>query len=185
MSARHRMAAVILPGEWTPRADLRRIIVHWTAGAHKASELDRTHYHILIEGNGNLVRGFPTIPANAVLSVIRPRASHTLNCNTGSIGVSLCGMRGAVERPFDPGPSPITVVQWTTLAHVLAQLCRRYTITPGATTLLTHAEVQVNLGIVQRGKWDISILPFERELNTAKLVGDRMRAMTSSILKAG
>jgi N-acetyl-anhydromuramyl-L-alanine amidase AmpD len=176
---------MVLPGDWTPAADLRRTIVHWTAGSNKASSIDRQHYHILIEGDGKLVRGVPTIAANAVGSVLRPRASHTLNCNTGSIGVSLCGMRGAVERPFKAGPSPITTMQWTTLAHVLAQLCRRYRIAPVAQSLLTHAEVQSNLSIAQRGKWDIGILPFEPELNTPKLVGDRMRAMTEELMRSG
>ena len=183
MSARSHMTAVALPGEWTPAGDLRRIIVHWTAGGNKASEIDRQHYHVLIEGDGKLVRGVPSIAANGVGSALLPRASHTLNCNTGSIGVSLCGMRGAIERPFNAGPSPLTAAQWGVLAQVLAQLCRRYRITPGMTSLLTHAEVQANLGIRQRGKWDIAILPFEPALNTPKRVGDRMRAMTAALLR--
>ncbi|PLU82213.1 N-acetylmuramoyl-L-alanine amidase, partial [Sinorhizobium medicae] len=39
-----------------PAAKMGRIICHWTAGAHKASDFDRGHYHILIEDDGKLVR---------------------------------------------------------------------------------------------------------------------------------
>jgi hypothetical protein len=171
--------AIIVPSDWTPRADLRRIIVHWTGGMKTPNGLDRQHYHILIDGAGGLVRGNVSIAANAIGSTIRPRASHTLNCNEGSIGVSLCGMAKAVERPFHPGPAPITKEQWAALPHVLAALCTRYRIPVTDKTVLSHAEVQANLGIRQRQKWDIAILPFAPELNTAREVGDRFRHWTS------
>jgi hypothetical protein len=176
--------AVIIPGEWTPRADLRRIIVHWTAGRHAPSGLDRAHYHILIDGAAALIRGTPSIAANAVSSSLAPRASHTLNCNSGSIGVALCGMGGAVESPFDAGRWPITPAQWAALPQVLAQLCTRYRIPVTPQTVLSHAEVQANLGIRQRGKWDIVILPFAPDLNTAREVGDRFRHWTFKAMGA-
>ncbi len=174
--------AIVVPAEWTPRADLRRIIVHWTGGMHLPNGLDLSHYHILIRGDGGLVLGNVSIAANAVGSTMRPRASHTLNCNEGSIGVSLCGMAKAVERPFQPGPAPITKEQWAALPHVLAQLCARYRIPVSDQTILSHAEVQANLGIKQRQKWDIAILPFATDLNTAREVGDRFRHWTAKAM---
>lgn len=173
--------ASIIPADWMPWAQMQRIIVHWTAGGNKASATDRKHYHLLVEGDGKLVRGDPPITANAA-PIKAGYAAHTLNCNTGSIGVSLCGMAGAVERPFSAGKSPITMQQWAALPAILAALCRRYSIpvTPG--TVLSHAEVQATLGIAQRGKWDIAILPFDPSLNTARKVGDQMRAAVKARL---
>ncbi|MDH2092725.1 N-acetylmuramoyl-L-alanine amidase, partial [Rhizobium pusense] len=54
-------AEAVVPADWMPSAKMDRIICHWTAGTHKATEFDRGHYHILIEADGNLVRGIPSI----------------------------------------------------------------------------------------------------------------------------
>jgi len=170
-----------VPAAWMPWARMQRIIVHWTAGAHKASGLDKAHYHILIEGDGKLVRGTPTIDLNQS-PVKTGYAAHTLNCNSGSIGVSLCAMAGAVESPFDRGDSPITPKQWEVLPTVLADLCRRYAIPVTPATLLSHAEVQGTLGIKQRGKWDIRWRPGSVGVQPAKTVGDEFRAATKALL---
>jgi hypothetical protein len=167
--------ANVVPSDWMPWAKMQRIIVHWTAGSNKASKLDREHYHILIEGDGKLVRGVLTIADNESASDGR-YAAHTRGCNTGSIGVSLCGMAGAKESPFDPGKSPITMQQWAVLPSVISDLCRRYAINPGPTTVLSHAEVEKTLGIKQAGKWDIARLPFDPALKGATAVGDQLRA---------
>jgi hypothetical protein len=166
-----------VPSDWMPWAQMQRIIVHWTAGANTASALDKEHYHVLIEGSGKLVRGKPSIDLNQA-PVRKGYAAHTLNCNSGSIGVSLCGMAGAVENPFSAGRSPITREQWEILPGVLADLCRRYSIPVTPSTVLSHAEVQGTLGIAQRGKWDISRLPFEPSVKGAKAVGDLFRNAT-------
>ncbi|MFL1873922.1 N-acetylmuramoyl-L-alanine amidase [Hansschlegelia beijingensis] len=119
-----------VPTAWMPAAKMDRIIVHWTAGNHKASALDKEHYNLLIEANGGVVRGKPSIDLNDRGGAKAGYAAHTLNCNTGSIGVSLCCMAGAVESPFKAGSAPMTREQWDELPHVLAALCRRYGI-PG------------------------------------------------------
>jgi N-acetyl-anhydromuramyl-L-alanine amidase AmpD len=170
-----------VPPNWMPAARLERIIVHWTAGQHRASGLDKSRYHILIEGSGVLVRGTPSIAANGI-GASGPRASHTLNCNTGSIGVSLCCMAGAVERPFSPGKAPMTAAQWQRLPGVLADLCRRYSILATPRTVLSHAEVQANLGIAQRGKWDIARVVPAPDLVGAQACGDAMRAAVSRLI---
>ncbi|WP_107342002.1 N-acetylmuramoyl-L-alanine amidase, partial [Agrobacterium pusense] len=104
-------ADAVVPADWMPAAKMDRIICHWTAGTHKATDFDRGHYHILIEADGNLVRGIPSIKLNEAPAK-RGYAAHTLNCNTGSIGVSLCCMGGSVEAPFMPGKYPMTKAQW-------------------------------------------------------------------------
>lgn len=175
------VAAQIVPSDWMPAGRLERIIVHWTAGHHRASGLDKSHYHVLIEGDGTLVRGKPSIAANGIGGA-GPRASHTLNCNTGSIGVSLCCMAGAVEKPFNPGKAPLTAAQWQALPRVLADLCRRYGIPVSPKTVLSHAEVQSNLGIAQRGKWDIARVVPAPDLVGAKVCGDALRAAVAGLL---
>ncbi|MBD9528241.1 hypothetical protein [Paracoccus sp. PAR01] len=58
------------------------------------SSLDRQHYHYVIAGSG-----------------IADEGDHTLDCNTGSIRISLAGMAGAVEAPVSPQPWSITEAQ--------------------------------------------------------------------------
>lgn len=163
------------PTDWLPAARMSRVIVHWTAGSHRASGLDRSHYHILIEGDGKLVRGIPSIALNDAGGTKKGYAAHTLNCNTGSIGVALCCMAGAIETPFKPGSAPMTRTQWEALPPVLAELCWRYEIVVTPRTVLSHAEVLSNLGIAQRGKWDIARLAFDPSIIGARACGDLFR----------
>ncbi|KQQ38712.1 N-acetylmuramoyl-L-alanine amidase [Rhizobium sp. Leaf306] len=172
----------VISSAWMPDAKIIGIVFHWTAGQNKASDLDRSHYHVLIEGDGKHVRGVPSIDLNSLPKAKSGYAAHTLNCNTGFIGVSLCGMAGAIEIPFSAGKQPITRVQWDELANVLAQLCKRYGIKVSRKTVLSHAEVQTNLGIKQKGKWDIARLPFDTSIQGAVAIGDQMRAMVQSKL---
>jgi N-acetyl-anhydromuramyl-L-alanine amidase AmpD len=171
-----------VPAAWMPDAIMKRVIVHWTAGAHKASALDKSHYHVLIEDDGQLVRGKPSIALNDARGAKASYAAHTLNCNTGSIGVSLCCMAGAIESPFKAGTAPMTRTQWDTLPRVVADLCWRYGIAVTPQTVLSHAEVQINLGIKQRGKWDIARLAFDPSIIGAKACGDGLRKVVAALL---
>lgn len=164
----------VVPASWMPDARLERIVCHWSAGAHKASGLDKTHYHLIIEGDGNLVKGMWPISANGIGKAGK-RANHTLNLNTGSIGVSLACMAGATERPWNPGKFPMTAVQWATLARVCADLCRRYNIPVTERTVLSHAEVEPTLKIKQRGKWDFSWRHGMAAPGNPVKVGDELR----------
>jgi N-acetyl-anhydromuramyl-L-alanine amidase AmpD len=158
----------LVPIEWMPQCSMKRVIVHWTAGAHRASDLDRAHYHLLVESDGTLVRGTHSIAANEHMR--EPRASHTRNCNTGSIGVAVCCMAGARERPFDAGQVAMTRRQWDVMADVVAELCRRYAIPVTARAVLGHGEVQANLNFPQLGKWDPLVLPWATGLSRAEVM---------------
>jgi hypothetical protein len=171
----------LLDPSWMPNCSMTRVICHWTAGRPRASDLDRAHYHILVEADGRLVRGHHDIEANVSTADGR-YAAHTRQCNTGSIGVSACAMFGARERPFDPGPSPLTRVQWETMAGVVSELCRFYRIPVTARTVLGHGEVEVNLGIPQLGKWDPMVLPWHPDLSRTE-VGDAFRALVQLALE--
>jgi hypothetical protein len=165
-----------IPQSWMPAAKMSRIHIHWTAGGHKANATDKRSYHVLMEGDGKLVRGDRPIDANQQGSRKTP-ASHTFNANTGAIGVSMCcmGGKGVRENPFEAGRFPMTRAQWDKMVEVVVSLARRYGIPVTSKTILTHAEVEPNLGIKQRGKWDISRLAFDPAIIGAKAVGDRLR----------
>ncbi len=164
-----------IPATWMPTVRMERIIVHWTAGTHRATAVDKSHYHVLIEGDGTVVRGTPKIGG---------KVAHTLNCNSGSIGVSLCCMGGddVKENPFNAGKWPLTRAQWDKLPLVLADLARAYGIDVTPQTVLTHAEVWPNLKIKQKGKWDITRLAFDPTVKGHKDCGDLMRRRLTAAL---
>jgi N-acetyl-anhydromuramyl-L-alanine amidase AmpD len=168
----------IVPKDWMPNCSMKRIIFHWTAGKHRASSIDLAHYHILIEADGKLVRGTHSIKDN-VSTADNIYAAHTLNLNTGSIGVSVCCMEGAKEKPFNSGDSPITKQQWETMAKVVSELCQFYNIPVTQKTVLGHGEVTTHLGIDQGGKWDPMVLPWDLSLNKIQ-VGNLFRSMVKN-----
>lgn len=160
---------------------MKRIILHWTGGTHSVSDLDRQHYHFIIDGEGNVHDGIHPVRANEDTSD-GDYAAHTRHCNTGSIGVAVAAMHRAKEHPFTPGKYPITDAQVDALALVCSQLCRAFHIPVTRTTVLTHAEVQPTLGIVQRGKWDITWLPGMQGVEAPVAVGDRLRGLIKAKL---
>lgn len=173
-----------IPAAWLTPARMKRLIVHWTAGSYNANGLDKASYHVLVEGDAKLVRGTKTIKDNES-SADGVYAAHTKNCNTGSVGISACSMGGpdVKERPFNGGQWPLKRNQWEMLIACSEQICRFYGIPITEDTLLTHAEVQTNLGIQQNGKWDIAILPFNQNFNTAREVGNELRRRIFSALR--
>lgn len=153
----------------------KRVICHWTAGAHRASDLDRKHYHLLLEHvegdpertEDDRVRWIAGVPIERNMRLLSRAdtdyAAHTRGMNSYSIGVALCGMRGAVDRrpaePVDPGPSPISRVQVEALIGFLWQMRIVYGLTPTPAQMHTHYEAETLHGVKQAGKWDITWLP--------------------------
>lgn len=171
----------IVPTTWMPNCSMRRIILHWTAAEHKVSSNDKSHYHILIEDDGKLVRGTHSIKDN-VSTADNVYAAHTALLNTGSIGVSVCCMSGAEEKPFNAGKFPMTQTQWETMAQVVAELCDFYDIEVTAKTVLGHGEVEREFpDRPQKGKWDPMVLPWDKSLSK-KQVGDQFRGLVKAKL---
>lgn len=163
-------------------SDVERMILHWSAGSHTASDHDRCRYHYLIEHHEGdprnpdddvttILSGVP-VEANLKRAAGRPiycddpedgYAAHTRGFNTGSVGISLCGMRGARDlRPggqVDPGPSPITRLQVRALIGLLVSKLAEYDLGLSEDTVFTHAEADWIHGRPQVGKWDISWCP--------------------------
>lgn len=158
---------------------LHRIILHWTAGSEGVIELERRHYHLIIGQDARVYAGDHAPEANADISDGR-YAAHTRALNTGSIGVALDGMAGAVERPFNAGTAPITSRMVQALVETVADLCVTYDIPLSPWTVLTHAEVQPTLGVWQRAKWDICWLPGMVAAGDAVTIGGKIRDMIAA-----
>ena len=157
--------SALIPKDWMPACKMERVIIHWTAGGYHASDTDKEHYHILVEGpptNYALVRGDHSIEAN-LSTADGSYAAHVKNMNTGSIGITACCMAEA-EQGGDSGPYPLTEAQWAKLAQATAELILAYDIPLTRTTVMQHGEVEKNYGVAQDGKWDITVLPWAPEL---------------------
>ncbi|MEM6888520.1 MAG: peptidoglycan-binding protein [Pseudomonadota bacterium] len=155
---------------------LTRIIMHWSAGGHKASDLDRKHYHEIVEGDGDRIEGDKLPEANSSTKDGH-YAAHTRRLNTGSIGLAVAAMSGAKERPFRKGKFAITEKQLDVFCEMVAEYADTYGIEVRRDTVLTHAEVQTTLSVAQNGKWDISWLPDMAKPGNPIEVGDRLRDM--------
>jgi len=160
---------------------LKRILLHWSAGTHRAGQKDRKHYHFIVEGDGTVVEGNFKPEDNE--STVTPYAAHTRGLNTGSIGVAVAAMHGAKERPFDPGKYPITEKQLASMLRLVARLAVQYDIPVTRATILTHAEVQPTLGVKQRNKWDIMWIPGMDKPGNPIKVGDELRSRIRVHLK--
>lgn len=173
-----------VPASWMPNVTMDRVICHWTAGGYRAGGLDKFHYHIMIEGDGTLVRGKFSIDDNVRNLVWKPRsyAAHTKGTNTRAIGVSACSMAGAEEGPpLHLGSAPMLKLQWDRMIEVVAQLCHSYGIAVTPTTVLGHGEVEANIGNKQSGKWDPLVLPWDLSV-TKTQAGTMLRRGVSDLL---
>lgn len=179
MSPPMNLDSVQLPKSAKPKA----IVLHWTVGRNKANSTDLAHYHFVVEGDGNILAGNHTILDNESTGD-GDYAAHCLGFNTKTIGISMCGMIGSKESPFQPGPEPIKAAQFEMAARLAAKMCAQYGIQPTRTTVLSHAEVQPNLGIKQRGKWDVTRLPWNPNIVGARACGDLFRDMVLSFMNA-
>lgn len=157
------------------------IVGHWSGGGNNVSQTDRKHYQAIVSGSGSVEYGDNT-PEDQISTSDGIYGAHTRAFNTKCIGVALAGMLGAKESPLDYGSQPINEAQWHTFAKVIAAYCIQYGIPVTPSRVLTHAEVQPNLGIRQNGKWDVTVLPWDQSLVGFKAVGDHLRELVSQYL---
>jgi hypothetical protein len=147
----------VVPEAWLKaQGPVHRIVIHWTAGSYTPSQLDRIHYHLLIDGDGKCHRGVR--PLGAYLP-------HTRALNTGSVGLALCGMRGAQQSPRKLGDSPLTLLQIERACQAAAEVCFAHELAVTERTVLCHSEVPRVYGVPQRGKWDVDIAPWDSSLS--------------------
>ena len=159
----------------------KMITGHWTGGSYTPSDVDKKAYHCIINGDGKVINGYYTIADNESTTDGR-YAAHTFNNNTQNIGIAIAAMGGTEvkEFPLVVGKYPIKPIQWDSFIREIASLCKQYNIPVTPKTVMTHAEVETNLGIKQKNKWDITLLPGDENsrsrVRTAKEVGDIMRS---------
>lgn len=135
---------------------LKKIILHWTAGRNFPNQVDLEHYHYVIDGGGKIYLG-KFSPESNVVCKSGQYAMHTKLGNTGSIGVSMCGMQGYIN-PFRIGKYPITKQQVEKCFSLCAKLCKKYSIQPIKGNITTHYHFNQKHNI-KTGKIDINFLP--------------------------
>jgi hypothetical protein len=164
------MARLIKPEWCPPDGRIARCIIHWTAGAYRISGIDRAHYHAicgLATKNGGTagiiaVRGTHSAAANNVTSDGH-YAAHTKGLNTGSFGLAVACMAGAVQGKSN-GDFPLTPELWEALAQAAAEVLSAYKLPVTERTVLQHGEVERIYQKPQRGKWDCCYLPWQPAL---------------------
>lgn len=159
---------------------MKRIIIHWSAGSHKVSSVDKEHYHFIVDGTGTVVKGDHK-PEDNLSVTDGVYAAHTRGANAGAIGVAMAAMLDA-QGPGKLGKFPITKKQFDAMIALVRKLAGQYKIPVTPSTILSHAEVQSTLGIRQNGKIDISFgIPGKPELKTAKACGDYIRSLIGKV----
>lgn len=136
---------------------MKRIVIHWTAGANQPNSTDFQHYHYMVNSDGLVVAGKfkPEDNENCNDGIY---AQHTGGGNTGSIGVSMCGMAG-FNGKADSTKYPLTAKQCERTFKLVAELCKKYNIAVTPDTVLTHYEFgQKNPKTTSFGKIDIVYL---------------------------
>jgi len=166
-----------------PKVTMDRIVMHWSAGNGKVSDLEKKHYHFIVAADGTVVPGTNPVESNIPPLKSGSYAAHTWKLNSNSIGVAVSAMAGATERPWSPGRHPITKDQVEALASLVASLSIMYGIKVTPETVLTHAEVQPTLGVTQKAKWDITWLPGMDKPQDPIKVGNILRAMITKELR--
>lgn len=151
-----------------------RVHWHWTASTYDVVWDVRSHYNDVFDENGYEYDGGALAQHQASYDWrSKIGVSHTFNANTGAIGLAVAAMSGASANwnasTVNPGKYPMTQIQVDSMLKKTVEYCKMFNIKPSPWTTLTHAEVQTNIGIHQKGKWDIRVLPD----NPTKLLGER------------
>lgn len=183
---------------------VKRLILHWTAGGHESTAPERTKYHWLLEHDAgaagdpddDLVRLVAGVPEDRNARSVRDLppyhqdpekgyAAHTSGFNSHSLGLSLCGMRGAWDyrpgpRGVEPGPSPITRLQVRGLIMSCVAILGKHGLDPIPEQLFTHYEAEKLHGVDQYPlgagiwRWDITWLPHRQDVGKDQ-VGEWIR----------
>lgn len=152
---------------------MKRIVIHWTAGANKPNATDLQHYHFLVDSEGNVYAG-KYKPEDNLNCNDGKYAQHTGGGNTGSIGVSMCGMAG-FKNVNNVGNYPLTRIQCEKCFSLCAELCKKYNIAITSSNVLTHFEFgKAHPNTSSFGKIDIIYLPPYPDVTRGQ-IGDFIR----------
>lgn len=159
---------------------MNRLTFHHTGGGYTPSVEDLEAYHGVIDGDAQLHEGRHRIAANAPGQRLRAGryAAHTKNLNSGNIGRAMAAMHDADwASPFASTRFPIKPAQVDALILDGARLCLQFGIQPDRRFTLSHAEVEITLGVDQDAKWDFDYPPRGGPgARNAVAIGDELRA---------
>ena len=137
---------------------LDKIIIHWTAGRYYPTQLEKQHYHFLIDKEGKIFNGIYK-PEDNINCVDKIYAAHCGGGNTGAIGVAMCGMYGFKSNK-NIGNFPILPIQFESCMLFCAELASKYNIEISKDNILTHYEFgQAHPKTTSFGKIYIIYLP--------------------------
>lgn len=139
---------------------MKRIIIHHTAGTYHPNNVDKEHYHYLIDVTGKVFDGKYKPEDNENCNDGK-YAAHTFKGNTGSIGIAACCNYG-FDLKKKQSLYPFNKWQFEKICGLSAELCIKYHIKPE--NIFTHYGFDLAHNIKQ-GKIDITYLPWKPELN--------------------
>ncbi len=138
---------------------MKRIIYHWSGGSYLPNEVDRAHYHYIIDEKGNIHEGIYKPEDNENCNDNK-YAAHTGGGNSFSIGIAFAGMCGFNSRK-NIGKYPLTKKQCEAGFELGAKLVKKYKL-----NIENPLVIQTHYGFGQRnpqtssfGKIDIVYLP--------------------------
>ena len=153
--------------------NMKKIILHWTAGNHTPNKIDLEHYHFLIDGNGKCHTG-KFKPKDNLNCYDGKYAQHTGGGNTNSIGIAMCGMMDYLS-PQKIGSYPISKNQFEAFCKKIAEIAHQYKIPILKNTIMTHYEFGLNYPkSTSYGKIDITFLPPYPDVSACD-IGDFIR----------
>ena len=156
---------------------LHRIHWHWTASTYKITPEVCEHYNGVFDKDGGFHAGGANPQDQAIYDFKKGiGVSHTLNANTGAIGLAVAAMAGAEGWPSMVwGKYPLTWEGIDAMLKATAFYCKKYEIPVSKWSTLSHAEIQPTLGIQQKQKWDFQILPDMKAVIDPVECGDILR----------
>ena len=157
-------------------SEIKKIIIHWTAGTGQPNLTDFQHYHYLVNEQGVIVKGKFPVSANEVCKTdINKNVLYAAHCgggNTGAIGVALCGMYVPNGISVQKTKYPLTKLQCERMFKLVAELCKEYDIKITPQTVMTHYEFgMANPKTSSAGKIDIIYLPPYPEIKKDQVGG--------------
>lgn len=147
---------------------INKICLHWTAGSNKPCNTDLKAYHYLIDSIGRIYAGTHK-PEDNLNCYDGNYAAHCGGCNTGCLGLSVCGMAG-FNLSKKQTKYPITQVQVESLCCLAAYLSIKYGILIDERTVFTHYEFD-SKKTKPEGKIDITYLPYLPNLEVIRIGG--------------
>lgn len=159
---------------------LTRIHWHWAGSSYEVSDDALSHYNGMFGPDGKYYPG--TNPEDQARYDYKRGigVSHTYQANTSAIGLSVAGMHNAQPNwgnsTVDQGIYPLTWAGIDGMLKQTAEFCKEFDIKPSPWTTITHAEVQENIGIRQRNKWDIRCVPDRATLLGVRETGNILRS---------